>query len=104
MMSCKTHCKARAALNSCGAREAPSTSCCNLQTCNAPPCCQPRQPCTDFCLSASRSHLQAWEPIRSLEDHAAFLRKDFPALPPEWIPEVGGGYPPVGWVGGWAGR
>ncbi len=35
--------------------------------------------------------LQAWEPIQSVEQHAAFLRKDFPALPPEWIPEVGGG-------------
>lgn len=39
---------------------------------------------------------QAWEPIQTVEEHAAFLRKDFPALPPEWIPEVGAAV--VGWV------
>lgn len=31
-----------------------------------------------------------------MKEHAAFLHKDFPALPPEWIPEVGAAV-----VGGW---
>lgn len=50
----------------------------------------PSSPSDSACGMLAINGEEAWEALQTEEDHQVFLARQFPALPPEWLPKVRG--------------